>query len=588
MNSKNREHVKTSFKRVKPSTAKSTSIKRIILMLFGLLVVVGIAVFAFDNDTGGFIDDGGPVYTYIDDYGYAGNYDFDNNSDGYEALYTEGPEDTYIEDGNYEYNHHIRGYDYEGEFYHTDGEGFIGNAPEYNYGPYYNQESYDGYENGSGYGDYHEGGYIGFMPAGLTGTPIGPFEYWNGGAPVMDGAGLEAAISAAANLGFTRVIYIGANISMTANAATRDVIANRDIWIRSTTGENYVIMSSGTNRHFNVNGGGRLTLSNITLSRQIIDVVIDPPAAPINIVPPTGAGGGVLIGASGTLVMQNGANIRHNRATHGGGVDVNGAGARFHMNGGTIRNNMADGGYGGGVRVTGTTSRFYMNGGMIGGDHSTPHESMHHPSAGHSAADSAAAAIVNPTRAQLPFNNFARGGGGVSLIGGAQFIMNRPLGCICYSIPEVLGCDCTTPPGNGVIAGNMATHATDTAGWPGGGLRSIGHNTTTRMYGGAIRGNWSGNNGGGVLLRNTATGAAANRTSFHFIGGFIEDNFSARNITDPNTSATIGFGGGGGVAIGHNADFVMYDGATIRRNSAVTQGGGIRLRDDGARFTMHG
>ncbi|MCL2362848.1 MAG: hypothetical protein FWC73_13670, partial [Defluviitaleaceae bacterium] len=569
MNYRNRGPGKPDNTTHRTKKINTAGLIRILIMLAALLVVVGIAVFA-------------------------------NNSDGYGVLYPEGPEHTYIDDYDYEYYSHIHDNDenYENEHYYMDGN--IGYAPEYDDGPYYYQGSYyNEYLPETGYEEYHEGGYsgfepsggyIGFMPAGFTNTPTGPFDYWNGGTPVMDGAGLESAISAAANPGFTRVIYIGADITMTGNAATRDVIANRDIWIRSTAGNNYVIMSSGANRHFNVSGGGRLTLSNITLSRQIIDVLIPtpppPPATPpppINFAPPTGTGGGVAIGATGTLVMENGAVIRHNRAANGGGVDVNGANAVFHMNGGTIRNNQADGGYGGGVRVTGTTSTFHFNGGTIGGDHSTPLENLPFPSSlTHSAADSRTPA--GNARPLMPWSNFARSGGGLFVNAGATVIMNRPVGCLCINNnPVGVGCTCTTSPGTGEIVGNIASDSTDTnaEAWAGGGIRVSGNGTSFRMYGGAIRGNYSGNNGGGVLLRNTGGNTTTNRSVFHFMGGYIEENISVRN-------RSAGDGGGGGVIIGHFSSFYMYEGATVRGNYARTQGAGVRLRDDSARFIMYG
>jgi len=121
---------------------------------------------------------------------------------------------------------------------------------------------------------------------------------------------------------------------------------------------------TSTNRHFSVNGS--LTLGNIILdgSNGSVDGNNNPTRSTI--------GGGIILNASGSLSLNDGAIIQANYATTGGGVDVPSV-ATFVMNPGSeIRYNTATSDGGGLHFATGrsgstnfTYTSFTMNGGSI-------------------------------------------------------------------------------------------------------------------------------------------------------------------------------------------------------------------------------
>jgi len=581
MTNKNRMSAKPSYKPVKPVKKKNTGLMRAMLAFLGLFVVASIAVFALNNDTGsyGILDDYGPAYTYIDNYNYEyghNNYDdYNYTPNNYHGYQGQAPAQY-----GYEY-----GYDGQHGQAPGSGDGPSYQGPNYDQGPYYGEDNAPPYEADND--EYYEfeptGGYIGFEPFG---TPTGPFyiaglEVALPGVPasgiITTAAQLTAALTAAPTATnphtiYTRVINIDADITI-ANA-NQAINGGRNIWIRTlpeTAAANTIrVLTPSSGRHFVITASSRLTLSDITVARTVADTA-GLPGPDANL-------GGINVGANGTLVIEDGATIRHNRADEGGGVLVSGADATFIMNGGVIRNNAAGtnaGGtptsranHGGGVQVTGATSRFYMNGGVIGHLHTIePH------------------LIAQPAMLTGGANRSRGSGGGVAVMTGATFIMNRPLGCVCYSIPEVHGCNCAAPAGTGVISGNASAGVTLHGGtplnaWSAGGILVTGQRSTVRMYGGAIRGNWALENAGGVAVRESLAGSAdggrANSPSFHLLGGYVGYNHSAR--VAPGGGDGSSGGGGGGFSLGPNA-LLVIDGGDVVNNWAVSAGGGVRMRD---------
>lgn len=585
MNYKKRESNIPSFRRVKPAKAKKSGLFRGAIMTAGLLVVAGIAVFALDNDQNdyGVLGDA-PSYSYINEYGI--DYEYNNN---YMDEYQQ--DDDYYSHQNY--------YDLD-DYYQASG--------------YYDSSYAQQYE--TGHDDYinHAPSYLGITP--FSEVSVGTL------------AELRTAINDAPTNGALVTINITADFWLngtgginTAEPGTLRIEGGRNILLQTCRvtrpdGAPFQLRRiNGNFLHFRVQGhmdGDNAVRSTLTIR----DIVLY--SGNTTVGGGNGEdenGGGIWVWNHGTLIMENGAVIRNNRSVNhadltsynGGGVIVEGTNATFIMNGGDIHNNIAGivgvvgtgagrrSGHGGGVAVIGTTSRFYFNGGVIGRYHTYP------PTQITTTGDDLATwnAAVAPF---LTGQNRARGaGGGVAVLHGATFIMNRPYGCVCHNIPEVLGCDCTEPPGNGLIVGNTSTGATNTEGggpagqtfpgrtaWSAAGVFVYGRNTLARMYGGAIRGNWAFQNAGGVVVReffHDGVGQRENAAEFHLIGGYIGYNRSSRLA--PGGDGGAGGGGGGGVSMGSNGTFVMYPGSYIRNNFAVSAGGGIRLRD-GSRLIMYG
>ncbi|MCL2570794.1 MAG: hypothetical protein FWE11_00170 [Defluviitaleaceae bacterium] len=541
MNYKDRGPKKANYRArgpVKSSNVNNKVMVRVLLMLTSLFVVVGIAIFAYDNDSDpyGFIDDNGPVYTYINEY----NYEDENNGD--------------------QDNH-----------YHD--EGYLGQAPEYEDGSFYAHESYSRDDhtyydlpyNADEEYDYHGGyigyapSYIGIQPSQIVGT-VTPYA----NNPVTTHDGLVAAIAAApANAAADEffLIEIGHNL---ATPAFQGFHLTAGITIGTPAGRsglNIILTTYGTNvapgdnsafgtgatalelrqnsgaRHFTLTNGARLMLVNIA-----IDGRTSTGTRPSG----TGTHGGIVVN-NGTLVMQTNSTIANNRSsTDGGGVHVDGASARFYMFAGTIGGahsspTHADDGHGNTIRHPASVT-YVINQGA--------------------AAAAANTWVTNVGPMLIDRNHATRAGGGVAVSGGGTFIMNDGM---------IIGNS-----GRGNIGGTGVW----TSAWSAGGVAVIGTNSSVHMHGGYIRGNWSGQNAGGVLVRNSSlSGNVANGPSFHLHGGSIEYNRSSR-------ADTGGTGGGGGVTLSHGAHFYMH-GGFIRNNFAVTTGGGVRMRD-GSTMTMTG
>ncbi|GHU84246.1 hypothetical protein FACS189473_1000 [Spirochaetia bacterium] len=190
---------------------------------------------------------------------------------------------------------------------------------------------------------------------------------------------------------------------------------------------------------------------------------------------PSSTGGGVMVGTTGTFIL-NGGTISDNTATTtGGGVYVSGSGSTFTMNSGTISGNTATTN-GGGVYVN-TNGTFTMNNGTISDDNT---------------ATNGGGVYVNTSGSTFTMNsgtisgNTATGSGGGVLVNSGTFTMNdgtisgnnadRGGGvALSYGTFNMKG---------GTISGNTATGATTSRG--GGGVYVAGQGSTFIKTGGTI------------------------------------------------------------------------------------------------------
>ena len=194
---------------------------------------------------------------------------------------------------------------------------------------------------------------------------------------------------------------------------------------------------------------------------------------------------------------------------------------------------------------------------------------------------------------------------GISANTGGALVLVAPLGTL--EMEEGSG-----------ITGNLNTSA-EANNTPGGGVLNFG---TFIMRGGTISGNragWGGPFGGGVLnmgtfqmmngsiignMSNSFGGGVHNQGTFHMFDGLISGNEATNmggGVSSTLEDSSFVMDGGvismnrvytplvqnrqaGGVFVGHDTTFVMYDGQIIGNIGGF--GGGVRVRSGGT-FTMH-
>ena len=454
--------------------------------------------------------------------------------------------------------------------------------------------------------------------------------------------------------------------------------ANTNIILQSATGRQTWNQHTPNQRHFIVEQGATLTLNNVSLSRTTafagnstssggVDIEggtmimnngseISRNHRPNTANDPAGTfgpsnindwGAGVRVGAigsgglgtnspGGTLIMNDGAIISHNRSTTGpnngvpvgGGVAVIGANARFEMNGGTISHNTSLYtaaanlwiGNGGGVAVH-YGAMFEMRGGLIteneannGGGVAVGNmvsSSLTHPfprSHIYMNVPAGRSAIIYNNSAR-PFSGAAAGGGG----GGGVVVQNGYLTMGGPGEKHIIDNNAVTGGGINVIGTvwsadghgivNMGTtgvrnisynratgagggvHITSAGAHPAGGIPvAIASGGRFYMPGGTITNNEAGTTGGGVHITNAAgwsvdmAGATeaeidTRASTFNMSGGTISDNEAGTH--------------GGGVNAIEMARFNMSGDADISDNQAGTTGGGAHIAQM-ARFNMSG
>ena len=126
--------------------------------------------------------------------------------------------------------------------------------------------------------------------------------------------------------------------------------------------------AGGGGRHFRVDTNSTLSLHNIIICGDAVDVVDGIPLPRVPLLSPAGAQGGIFITGGGTLYMHHNTIVQHNRHGHfrddadigdsasatagnGGGIAMDGSTpanpSRFYMLGGELRYNVAAGSGGG-------------------------------------------------------------------------------------------------------------------------------------------------------------------------------------------------------------------------------------------------
>ena len=420
-------------------------------------------------------------------------------------------------------------------------------------------------------------------------------------------------------------IIVQEDITLPAAATAITIPANRDVLIRSSSGNSYDLFRiAAGQRHFIVNG--TLRLESIVLRGNY-------PAISLN-------NGGIIVNNGGRLYMGAGSSIVDNRntsASQGGGVTVSGAnasftmnegatiqgnnagtgaggvfvasGALFTMNGGTISNNSITGNTTAGVMVSGAGSEFVMNDGVI-------RNNTGRFGGGVRVGVVAASGALPPTPLTAPSMLMAGGNihDNTALFGGA---INVEWGLLTME-------DGLIHDNVAISLGNPGTAAENTIqAQRGGGGVFVQNLGIFEMSGGTISNNESHHHGGGVMLLtgtafNMSGGSIAHNTAANSGGGLAAAliNASGNPVTGtitatmtnnelengPVTSGTItsntAHNDGGGVWLtpgnntaGTGSQLVM-DAGTISNNVAKNNGGGVALvgstgaTGSGSRFTM--
>lgn len=228
-------------------------------------------------------------------------------------------------------------------------------------------------------------------------------------------------------------------------------------------------------------------------------------------------GGGVYIGATGNLVMNDGTVEKNTTTESGAGVYIR-AGGKFTLNKGTIQNNESDKA-GAGVAAVGT---FTMNQGTVQGNSTTGN------AAGILVSKDAAFAMSG---GKVTGNTAGKNGGGIftqstnTIITGGEILNNKAIG--------------TGTNGNGA---GLYVHSN--------GMLTMQNGTTT------IKGNEAAVNGGGIYIATTVADAKNTIT-----GAVIEENTAVD---------------GGGIYVNTSQDVTM-NGMTIQKNTASQNGGGVYI-----------
>jgi len=326
---------------------------------------------------------------------------------------------------------------------------------------------------------------------------------------------------------------------------------------------------TGVERFFWVSGSATLTLSNITFDGNTTSN--DPQR------------GGINVGDSGTLILENGSLITRSSSQRntgmGGSVDSGVGGGGVRVNGGTLRMEKGSmisnnrGIFGGGIRVTGGTA--IISGGTISGNTGTAF-------GGGIQVEGTGSSLIM-YEGHVHSNNGGNRGGGIRVIRGATFTMYNGViegnsvagdpaaggGVIVGELHQTSGVAPVFTMHGGTIQNNYALR--------GGGVGVV-DGGIFNMHEGDIRNNRNRSSaanaaaieeGGGVWLGRTLGGNSI--AEFTMIGGTIDDN---RAIA------------GAGVRLNGGGTFEMRNG-TISRNTATTSVGG-GLDANGGTFTMHG
>ncbi|MCL2837637.1 MAG: hypothetical protein FWE04_01025 [Oscillospiraceae bacterium] len=353
--------------------------------------------------------------------------------------------------------------------------------------------------------------------------------------------------------------------------------------------DNQEILTSVNNaRHFVINAGGVLRLSNVILSGSS-PTVLD-------------AHGGVTVNAGGYLYMEAGGVIENARASSGGGVQLNNA--TLTINGGTIRNNVSTStgspnAGGGGINAVGAGSHIFMNGGTISGNASAT------PNANNSGGGGVriyggqfvmTTGAISGNMASNPPAVLGRYGGGVLVAGDGSFTMEG--GTINGNTARAGGgvnlqAGAFTMEG-GTISGNIITGTTSALTDGGGGVRLNDANSRFYMRNNSVIASHEltlSNNqlGAGIMM---IAGRIYLYDDIEIIGNKVISNNNGGGIHVANGTLTMNGGEivdneaqqGGGLNL--NGGFFVLNEGRIEDNTARTAGGGMRI--GGAQVTLYG
>lgn len=329
---------------------------------------------------------------------------------------------------------------------------------------------------------------------------------------------LAAAVSAC--LSGSVPCTITATADDTAMGALVGIPSGKSITLTSGTGGPYTITQATANtRHFLVNSGGSLTLTNIILAGG-------------------GTGGGIQ--NSGTLVMDAGAVIKDcYRNNDGGGVWNGGV---FTINGGEISSNESTSG-GGGV-ASHSAGTLTMTDGTISGNTA--------PTGGgvlNMGVFNMSGGAISSNTANCTSSSYLGGGGVMNYNTTAAFTMT-----------------------GGTISGNIVTGSGMYAN--GGGVSSM--LGTVTLDGGIISGNTAPQNGGGVWSQGTflMIDGKINGNNKARAGGGVCNNAGTFTMTSGEINGNTATTSGGGVHNINGSEFYM-NGGEISSNTAAYAGGGV-------------
>jgi len=401
--------------------------------------------------------------------------------------------------------------------------------------------------------------------------------------------GLVQAIAAAptnAPAGQYWIIAVSEDITMGSNitidAGRRIILASygTDLSTNTSITPRRTLSRNATGRQFRVTGDSTLILSNIVICA----------------VNRSNYGGGVFVGDTSRLYMEENSVIQHGRALStgpnavergGGNVLVMGH-AVFTMNGGIIRNGASNNSDGAGVAIVqhiGTDRpRFIMNDGIIynnrafGGVGRAGGVTSHgvfqtiNPPAEYALFIMNGGYIINNSA-----NNNMSGGADARHYG--RIIING--GTIAYNVAEARFTELNNTGGGGgvgLLNGAIFTMyggyiRNNTSYSHGGGVFVRG--SIFNMHGGEISTNFAGwRGGGGVVMERGRIDLNEPAPEFNFYGGTIRDNRTAFVNMQGIADTTRPFGGGVRIYAGHFS-VRGNDPKHISDNHTTFSGGGI-------------
>ena len=448
------------------------------------------------------------------------------------------------------------------------------------------------------FGEEEEGNMGYFVPSSDRERIINaPFEIW--ATNVNSQASLLSGLTGGTGNRVLRVTQTF-NQTGTINIATNRsfIIASDGTNLTDNTrdGEPFTIIRNSNGRHFVVQSGTTLTLSQIILDSGIDQVTTTRGGVEVrangHLMIENGGtisrsrvlnrGGGVMV-TSGRLTMNGGSIIRNHAQDNtpagqvgwengGGGVHLDGN-SNFVMNGGVISNNTtahmpSSIWQGGGGIFVGGTSTFTMNGGVISGNTASLE------GGGINIGRNAQATMFGGSIMGNTAESTGRGGGGVWVSGGSFTTANRSndnvtekiisfnktrghgggIGVVKVAESFIGGSGVVTLVEGTIIEGNEAGVEGGflSGGGLGGGILLLGE-ASLDMKGGKIINNYSMRHGGGIVVWNQST--------LTFSGGEIRGN-----RTDAD---------GGGIFLNINNNRLTMSGGAIKNNTANGNGGGI-------------